>query len=87
MNTIFEQCRTISGFPKYQISNIGRVILIKSGKIMKSRLNNHDYQIIGLTSNNKQSMRQIHRLVALEFIENVDNKPCIDHIDRNRVNK
>ena len=86
MNTIFEQWRTISGFPNYQISNIGRVILIKSGKILKSRANTHGYQIIGLTSNYKQTMCQIHRLVALEFIENIENKPCVDHVDRNRVN-
>ena len=28
----------------------------------------------------------IHRLVAHHFIENVDNKKCVDHIDRNKLN-
>jgi hypothetical protein len=28
----------------------------------------------------------IHRLLALTFIPNPDNKPLIDHIDRNRSN-
>lgn len=28
----------------------------------------------------------IHRLVAMTFIPNLENKPCIDHIDNNRLN-
>ena len=29
---------------------------------------------------------RMHRLLALAFIPNPDNKPCIDHIDRNPAN-
>ena len=29
---------------------------------------------------------RIHRIVALTFIDNPDNRPCVDHIDRNKMN-
>jgi hypothetical protein len=34
----------------------------------------------------KKSKSRIHRLLALQFIENPDNHPEVDHIDRNKNN-
>ena len=36
------------------------------------------------TINNKSY--RINRLVAQAYIPNVDNKPCVNHIDLNRIN-
>lgn len=35
---------------------------------------------------NKKKAFSIHRLVVAAFIPNLDNKPCVDHIDGNRLN-
>ena len=32
-----------------------------------------------LDKNGKRHMRKVHRLVAQEFIDNPDNKKCVDH--------
>ena len=37
--------------------------------------------------NKKISHTSIHRLLALQFISNPDNKPEVDHIDRYKNNK
>jgi hypothetical protein len=37
-------------------------------------------------SNNKRVLRRVHNLMAKTFIENPEDKPIVDHIDRNRYN-
>jgi hypothetical protein len=75
----------IHGFSKYEISNIGTVRNSR-GIIMKSRDNLDGYLIIDLRNNGKRKSAKIHRLIAEHFIDNNDNKICIDHIDGNRRN-
>lgn len=36
--------------------------------------------------NSKKYSKSTHRIVALSFVPNPNKKPCIDHIDNNRVN-
>lgn len=43
---------------------------------------NHGYRKIGYNNKNYS----VHRLIAETFIPNPDNKPCVDHIDRNPLN-
>ena len=72
----------IEGYENYLIFEDGKVINTLIGKEMKSSFNNRYYRI-GLTKDNKQNFFKLHRLIALAYIPNPDNKPCIDHINRN----
>lgn len=71
---------------KYAISNCGNIINIKTGKQLKKSLDKYGYYCVCLSVNNKRIYKKVHRLVAMAFIENTDNKPCIDHIDGNKTN-
>ena len=70
---------------KYQISNKGRVRNNK-GKILKPLKRGKGYQGINLSMNGYQTFLYIHRLVAIHFIDNPENKPEVNHKDYNRQN-
>lgn len=65
----------------YEVSNIGQIINIKSGKMMKSSHNEKGYCQVKLRFNDKGNTRIIHRLVAIVFIPNPENKPQVNHIN------
>jgi len=44
------------------------------------------YKGVYLTNNDKGKRVRVHRLVALAFIPNPENKPCVNHIDGNKLN-
>lgn len=82
----------------YKISSDGRVrskdriIFDKNG--VRLRLNKSKeispriglYKMVGLNKNRVQSQISVHRLVALHFIPNPENKPQVNHIDGNKLN-
>jgi hypothetical protein len=77
--------RKIDGF-NYSISSFGRLRNDKNKHIRKPCSDADGYNAVTLYCNGKNKYMRIHRLVALAFIDNPDNKPCVDHIDNNRVN-
>ena len=75
----------------YQISNWGRVKSFNyknSGKerLMKPYKTTGGYFQVKLQKNRKIDYCSVHRLVAEAFIPNPENKPTVDHIDRNKLN-
>ena len=83
----------------YQISDQGRLkrleskALVKSGcyRTVRERIRTHQqaqrkYISVPLSKNSQKKTHQIHRLVALQFVPNPHNKPCVNHKDGNRKN-
>ena len=52
---------------------------------MKLYKDKKGYLRVHLCKNNIKKNFQVHRLVAIEFLDNTDNKPCIDHINTIRT--
>ena len=76
----------IVGFEKYEVSNLGRVRNMKSGRTLKPKLHQTGYLMHGLYENNKQKNLYLHRIIATAFIDNPDEKPQVNHIDENKTN-
>lgn len=82
----------------YEVSNLGRVRSIDrrvnsrngkrlvKGKILKQQVDKYGYMRVHCYMNNKSKQYQVHRLVALSFISNPDNKPQVNHKDGNKQN-
>ncbi len=80
----FEDLNEYEGF--YKINRNGDIWSCRYKKIMSAVESQGGYMVIGLTKNGKQHQHSIHRLLGIQYIENPDNLPEIDHIDRNRKN-
>lgn len=84
-----EEWKQIKDYPDYEISNQGNVRSNKMwrGKgviILKPKTRGELKNYLCVRLDNK--LISVHRLVAKAFIPNPDNKPTIDHIDRNTLN-
>ena len=95
-----EEWRDVVGYDDmykgmYQVSNLGRIRSLdritvrgwhQNGRIMKTNLNSAGYMVIRLTKDGKGNTRTVHRLVALAFIDNTENKEFINHKDEDKTN-
>ena len=85
--------KDISGYEGlYQVSNLGNVkslnryiefknrFKFKKGILLKKCISN-GYHLVNLSKNNIVVNKNVHRLVAIAFINNSDNKPEVNHIN------
>lgn len=81
-----EQWKEIKGYTSYYVSSFGRVKSVKrKNTIFKDGTIRSSYLCVSLyDENGKGKLHQIHRLVAENFLENPNNLPIVDHIDRNK---
>ena len=89
----FKRCyycspKQIQGCPKYSIYPDGRVWssvrgkgVKGTGRFLKAYINCQGYYRVKI--NNSPTL--IHRLIGIHYIPNPENKPCIDHINRDRT--
>lgn len=69
----------------YQVSNVGQVKSVKSGKILKLQKSKDGYPHVKLYKNGKAKRFCIHKLVAKAFLPNEDELPEVDHINGDRA--
>lgn len=71
----------------YQVSNLGRIkSLCREGCFLGVFYNRKGYARCRLYKDGKGRNFRVHRLVAMTFIPNPDNKPEVNHIDGNKRN-
>ncbi len=89
-----EKWLNVLGFDGYMISDIGRIKSLPKNicsavsdtgfrttkqKVLKQRKDRDSYLQVNLRRNKKQFTFKVHRLVAINFIPNPENKPEVNH--------
>jgi hypothetical protein len=77
--------KPVNEFPNYHISSFGNIKNVITNKPLKPQLKS-GYLNIALVNNTNRISFKIHRLVALTFIENPENKSDVNHKDKNKLN-
>jgi len=83
-----EEFVPIKNYETFAINKNGDVLDLRSKKLKKQypNITAGNYLQLSLINENGYKNFRIHRLVAETFIPNIENKPEVDHIDRNRHN-
>lgn len=89
--------KKINGFDNYEVSNTGLVRRIDSevfqkgryfkykGRVLKQELSK-GYKRVSLSKFGSINKFSVHRIVATLFVDNINNKPCVNHIDGDKLN-
>lgn len=70
----------------YSVTHDGKVYSHISNKWLRPGLNGDGYPTVVLRKNKKPRTIAVHRLVAMAFIENPENKSHVNHIDGDKTN-
>lgn len=87
METKDSNWSVIPGFPKYKVSQYGKVENIETGGILSCRDDGRGYLCCNLIDcNNSKRTVKIHRIVWLAFRGPVPPGKHVDHIDHDKMN-
>ncbi len=86
METEEEIWADITGQDDYEVSNFGNIRRISTGRILSPKIENGNYNIVCVCPDGKRRSFLIHRLVAIEFLENPEKKELVIHKDNDKSN-
>lgn len=80
--------KQVKNYKNYYISDTGKIYSKANGELKElSPFYSHNgYKRITLWNKGKQKKCFIHRLVAENFVKNINNYDSVDHIDENKEN-
>lgn len=77
--------KPVADWTHYEVSNLGKLRNVKTGRILKDSVTGGEYRKYTLCQDGKKIHIQTHRLVAKTFISNPTNLPQVDHINGNKL--
>lgn len=82
-----EICKPIPGYPNYEVSNWGRIFIVKNGtrieKLPKPCSGREQYLSIQLWNQGQKKKICVHNLVAKVFLGEIPDGYVVDHINNN----
>lgn len=81
-----EQWKTVTHFPDFEVSKLGRVRRIGSAKTMKLSVIQHGYRTVGLIRGAVKNRIVVHLVVAQAFLPNPNRKSHVNHRDGKKQN-
>ena len=81
MEVLQEVFIPLQGFPLYEISQYGNIRNVTTKNIKATRVSTNNYIAVDLSKDGNSKTYLLHRLIAIHFIPNPDNKQFVDHIN------
>ena len=77
---------SIQGYDDYIIDTDGNIFSFKLDRMLIKTISTKGYHMVTLNKDGYKKSYPTHRLVAMTFLPNPDNKPQVNHIDGNKAN-
>lgn len=86
-NSQTEEWFNVRGYVGYYfVSNLGRIRSNSNrARVLKPAISS-GYHVVTLYKNGIRENLKVHRIVAESLIPNPENKPCVNHIDGDKLN-
>ena len=76
----------VKNLPLYEVSENGDIRNTKTGRILKTNINQRGYETVCLHNKGKQINARVHRIVADSFYDGDHSGYDVNHIDGNKTN-